>query len=191
MKAFRITVSAFAAALLVSAVVAADRNQSAKLESGPQVDQTVPGPFHPLNVTGKAAGEKHCLYCENGDNPVAMIFARENSPELAALIKKIDAVTEQNKNHEMGSFVVFLSDKEGLDKDLQKLANESGLHKIVLSIDNPAGPQKYKISKDADVTVVLYREHVVKANYAFRKGQLREKDVEKIVGDVSKILPGK
>ena len=119
-----------------------------------------------------------------------MIFARENSPELTSLIKKIDAVTEQNKNHEMGSFVVFLSDKEGLDKDLQKLATDSGLKKIVLAIDNPAGPQKYKVAKDADVTVVLYKEHVVKANYAFKKGQLKDHDVEKIVGDVSKILPG-
>jgi hypothetical protein len=190
MKAFRIAVPTLAAALLVSTVVFADSKQGAKLVSGPQVDQTVPGPFHPLNVTGKAAGEKHCLYCENGDNPVAMIFARETSPELTALLKKIDAVTEQNKNHDMGSFVVFLSDKEGLDKDLQKLATDAGLKKVVLSIDNPAGPQKYKVSKEADVTVVLYKEHVVKANYAFKKGQLKEHDVEKIVGDVSKILPG-
>jgi hypothetical protein len=191
MKAFRIAVPALAAALLVGTVVFADSNQAAKLKSGPQVDQQVPGPFHPLNVTGHAAGQKNCLYCENGDHPVAMIFARETSPELTALLKKIDVVTEQNKNHDMGSFVVFLSDKEGLDKDLQKMATDSGLKKIVLSIDNPAGPQKYKVSKEADVTVVLYTDHVVKANYAFKKGQMKDHDVEKIVADVAKILPGK
>ncbi len=30
------------------------------LKSGPQVGQTIPGPFNPLNVTGPAAGEKAC-----------------------------------------------------------------------------------------------------------------------------------
>ena len=120
-----------------------------------------------------------------------MIFAREVSDPLTSLVKKIDTVTEQNKNHEMGSFVVFLSDKEGLDKDLQKMATDSGLKKIVLSIDNPAGPRGYGVAKDADVTVVLYTNRTVKANFAFKKGELKEGDIDKIVGDVSKILPQK
>src|ERR1700722_16344120 len=187
MESLRLAAPVLAAALLVSAVVASDRAE--KLVSGPQVDQKVPGPFHPLNVTGEKAGEKFCLYCVNGENPGAMIFAREPSPALSTLIKKIDAATEKNKNHEMGSFVVFLSDKEGLDKELKELSHEAGLKKIVLAIDNPAGPEKYKVAKDADVTVVLYNEHLVKANYAFKKGQLRERDIEKIVSDVSKIVP--
>lgn len=190
MKLFRIAGSAAALALVVGLAVAADRSSS-KLVSGPQVDQAVPGPFHPLNVTGAEAGKKFCLYCCNGENPVAMVFARETSPELATLIKKIDAATVANKNHEMGSFVVFLSDKEGLDKELQGMARDAGLKKIVLAIDNPAGPEKYKVSKDADVTVVLYNERVVKANYAFKKGQLKDKDIEKIVADVTKIIPTK
>jgi len=189
MKTFRIAAAVLSAALVAGVVAASDKAD--KLVSGPQVDQKVPGPFHPLNVTGEKAGEKFCLYCCNGENPVAMIFAREPSPALATLIKKIDAVTEKNKNHEMGSFVVFLSDKEGLDKELKGMAGDAGLKKIVLAIDNPAGPEKYKVAKDADVTVVLYNERVVKANYAFKKGQLKEKDIEKIVSDVTKIVPAK
>ncbi len=189
MKTFRMVAPVVALALVVGAVAAADKAE--KLVSGPQVDQKVPGPFHPLNVTGEKAGEKFCLYCCNGENPVAMIFARDNSPALATLIKKIDAITEQNKNHEMGSFVVFLSDKEGLDKELKDMSQAAGLKKIVLAIDNPAGPEKYKVAKDADVTVVLYNERVVKANYAFKKGQLKDKDIQKIVADVAKIVPGK
>jgi hypothetical protein len=30
------------------------------LKSGPQVGQSIGGPFNPLNVTGSAAGEKVC-----------------------------------------------------------------------------------------------------------------------------------
>jgi hypothetical protein len=42
-------------ALLVGSVLAADGPQS-----GPQVGQSIPGPFHPLNVTGPGAGRKLC-----------------------------------------------------------------------------------------------------------------------------------
>jgi hypothetical protein len=155
--------------------------------SGPQVDQTVPGPFHPYNVTGSEAGKKNCLYCSNGNNPVAMIFAREVTPQVARLIKKIDGATCANESCSMGSFVVFLNDKQGLEDELKNLAKENDLKKIVLSIDNPAGPKAYKVAQDADVTVVLYREHRVKSNHAFKKGQLKDKEIDSIVGEVSKI----
>jgi hypothetical protein len=158
------------------------------LVSGPQVGQKVPGPFHPLNVTGSKAGEKNCLYCANGTNPVAMIFAREVTPELTKLLKKLDAATCSNEGCSMGSFVVFLSDKGDLEAQLKNLAKESDIKKLVLSIDeNPAGPKGYHVARDADVTVVLYRDHTVKANYAFKKGALKDQDIAKIVADVSKI----
>lgn len=186
MKMHRIVGLSLSCALLVTAVFAAET-----LKSGPQVSEQVPGPFHPLNVTGAMAGKKHCLFCQNGTNPVAMVFAREATPEVAKLIKKLDACTAKCSDCKMGSFVVFLSDKEGLDKELKGMAEKADLKKIVLSIDNPAGPEKYNVSKDAEVTVVLYVDHVVKANRSFKKGELKDKDIEAIAGDVKKILPEK
>jgi hypothetical protein len=174
-------------ALLATAVIAADP----AIKSGPQVNEKLAGPFHPLNITGAKAGEKNCLYCENGNNPVAMIFARETSPALTKLIKKIDEATAKNKAAEMGSFVVFCSDKDGLDKELAGMAKENGIKSCVLAIDNPAGPKGYNVEKDADVTVVLYTERTVKANYAFKKGQLNDKAIDTIVADISKIIPAK
>jgi hypothetical protein len=186
MKTHHVALLALALAFLAGTALA-DNN----LVSGPQVDQKVPGPFHPLNVTGAAAGEKFCLFCANGEHPVAMVFARDVSPALTKLIKKLDSETAKNEGAEMGSFVVFLSDKEGLDKELKIVAREAGIKKTVLAIDNPAGPKSYKVAQDADVTVVLYTNRVVKANYAFKKGELKDKDIEKIIGDVAKIIPAK
>jgi len=186
MKMHRIVGLSMGFALLTGALFAAET-----VKSGPQVNERVPGPFHPLNVTGEAAGKKNCLYCQNGPNPVAVVFAREATPEVAKLIKKLDACTAKHTACSMGSYVVFLSDKEGLEKELQAMADKAGLKQIVLSIDNPAGPEKYKISKGADVTVLLYTEHTVKANYAFKKGELKDKDIDSIAGDVGKILPEK
>jgi hypothetical protein len=186
MKTRHVALLALAMAFLAGTALAEDA-----LVSGPQVDQKVPGPFHPLNITGSNAGEKFCLFCVNGSHPVAMVFARDVSPELTKLIKKIDSETVKNEGCEMGSFVVFLNDKEGLEKDLKDVAKDSGIKKTVLAIDNPAGPKNYKVAKDADITVVLYTDRVVKANYAFKKGELKEKDIQKIVGDVAKIIPSK
>jgi hypothetical protein len=178
--------AALAVAVLVGSLSA---EKGEKLTSGPQVEKKVPGPFFPLNVTGSKAGEKNCLFCSNGDNPVAMIFAREVTPAVKTLIKKIDQATLKNKDCEMGSFVVFCSDEDGLEKKLKELADDSKLSKIVLSIDSPTGPEKYNVAKDADVTVVLYTKRTVKANYAFKKGQLNEKNIDRIVSDITKITP--
>jgi hypothetical protein len=118
-----------------------------------------------------------------------MIFAREVSDPLTSLVKKIDETTAKNNSCHMGSFVVFLNDDENLKKQLKDLAQKEKIEKTVLTIDNPAGPPGYNIAKDADVTVVLYAKKNVKINYAFKKGELKNTDVDKIVADVAKILP--
>ncbi len=157
--------------------------------SGPQVGQKVPGPFKPLHVTGPDAGQRECLYCKNGANPVAMIFAREVSPELVALLKQIDAATAAHADCSMGSFVVFLSDLKELPDQLKKIAETDGIKTTILSVDEPAGPPSYKIAGDADVTVVLYTHRTVKVNRAFRKGELDDKAAAAVVTDLAKILP--
>lgn len=182
----RILFASVAALALAVPAVAGD------LKSGPQTGEKVPGPFAPLNVNGEDAGKKQCLYCKNGDNPVAVVFARTaECPMAQKLIKAVDATTEKNSACEMGSFVVFCADDDKLEAKLKDMAEKEHLKKIVLSIDTPTGPAKYKINKDADVTVVLYKNREVKANYAFKKGELKDEDIEKIVADVSKITPAK
>ena len=48
-------------ALAVAALVATGVVGGEALKSGPQVGKEIPGPFHPLNVTGSSAGKKNCL----------------------------------------------------------------------------------------------------------------------------------
>jgi hypothetical protein len=49
------------AAMALTVLAAACEAQGDGLQSGPQVGKAIPGPFHPLNVTGDAAGKKNCL----------------------------------------------------------------------------------------------------------------------------------
>jgi hypothetical protein len=175
----RFTVGAFAVtALVLSTAVAGDA-----LKSGLQVGGS-PTPFHPLNVTGAKAGEKHCLVWQYGGGPVAAVFARGTGDNLTSLVKKLDKASTDKK---INSFVVFLSDEEKLGDQLKELAEKNNLKKTVLAIDNPAGPQAYKISKDADVTVIIYNARKVEANHAFKKGELNEKAIEAVISDLSKI----
>ena len=162
---------------------------AAEIKSGPQIGEKVPGPFTPLNVNGENAGKKACLYCKHGNNPVAVVFARTATCEQASkLIEKLDAETGKNTKAEMGFYVVFLSDDDKLEAGLKKMIEEKKLKNVTLSIESPKGPEKYALDKDADVTVLLYNKHKVESNFAFAKGKLTDKDIDTIVGDVSKIV---
>jgi hypothetical protein len=173
-------------AVVVACGLIAQAGESVK--SGPQVGENArPKPFFPLNINGPTPNEKQCLVCRNGDNPVAMIFARDTNEQLTNLISKLDAATIKNADKKMGSFAVFCNDSESLQGKLKTLADTQKLQKFTLAIDNPTGPEPYKIAKDADVTVVLYNKSKVVANYTFKKGELNAQSIEKIVSDVSKI----
>src|SRR5262245_17854123 len=158
------------------------------VRSGLQPGEKITAIFEPLNVTGPFAGEPHCLVCENGVNPVAMIFARAPSEPLMKLASGLDAAAVKHSDQQLGSFIVFLSDAAGLADQLKAAAKRQDLKQLALTIDAPAGPEGFKVAADADVTVVLYRDFSVAANHAFRKGELTDAAVEKILADVPKIL---
>ena len=149
----------------------------------------LPAAFEPVNVTGEFAGRRHCLVCENGLSPVVMVFARRTSAPLEAMMTKVDAAIAKDATRQLGGFAVFLSDDEKLEEQLTDVAAKAELKQFVLSIESPAGPDGYNIPADAEVVVVLYTNHVVKASHTFAKGELTDKAVEKVMADVPLILP--
>jgi hypothetical protein len=120
-----------------------------------------------------------------------MVFARETSGPLTSLVKKLDEATVKNRDRKLGSFVVFLGDDAGTAEKLIALAREEKIAHTILALGEAEGPDGYDVAAGADVTVVLYVGRVVKANYAFKKGKMTTDDVDRIVGDLSKILPSK
>jgi len=108
------------------------------------------------------------------------------------LVKKIDAATTANKDAKMGSFVVVMTDDtDKMEKALKVMAEKEKLTKVVLTIDSAAGPDDYHISKDADVTVVLYKKKEVVKNMAFAKGKFDSKAVDAVVGELKALTPEK
>jgi hypothetical protein len=101
---------------------------------------------------------------------------------LTSLVKQLDSTNGIN------SFVIFMSDDEKMKDVAVKLAEKEGVKNTIFAIDNVAGPKAYNISKDAEITVLLYTGGEVKANHAYRKSDFNTKAVGAIVKDIPKIL---
>ena len=180
---FRSAAVAFAVALLANGILLAG-----PIQSGPQVGEKVPGPFSPLNVTGPDAGKTSCLYCKNGSRPVMAIFAKQLTPAVEQLMKKIDTATAANKEQGLGSYVVFCTDSAGLDQKLQGVARQLQIQSTVLALYKSGGPERYRLAAEADVTVLLYNHLTVKANHAFKAGELSSPAIDAILADLAKML---
>ena len=178
------------AALVALAFLMTGTLSAEALKSGPQVGDNLPGPFHPLNVCNvdqpDQNGKKACFVCQFGVSPVALVFTREINEPLTELCKKLDACAAKHKDAK--ACVLLLTDEEGAERKLKSFAEKHGFKNVNFGVDNPSGPAKYDIAKDAAVTVVLYKGHKIVANHAFKKGELTVKSIEKIEGDMPKIV---
>lgn len=172
-------------AALAGAALAADP------KSGFQPGDKVSGAFHPYHVNGEDAGKVGCLYCKAGDDPVVAVFARTaTDPAVHKLLKALDAENVKHAKADLLTYAVFSGDKAALEPVLKDAARKAELKKLVVAIeekDEPI-PAKYKISPDADVTVILYVDRIVKANHAFAKGKLTDAAIDAVVKDVAKIV---
>lgn len=175
---------AVAALLMLSDIGAA----ADPVRSGLQPGEHVTTVFEPVNLNGPNAEEPHCLVCENGLNPVAMVVARDWSAPLGKLVTKLDAACMKHEKQELGSFVVFLDASDSLQATLRKVAAGDAFKKLVLALESESAIPEYKASVDAEVTVMLYVRHDVKANFAFRKGELDDAAIERVIAALPKIL---
>ena len=125
-----------------------------------------------------------------GARPVVAIFTRSLTDDLASLVKQIDDKVGENKDKKMAAFVILLSDDPDADEPkLKALKEKHGIKHTPLTIlDGIAGPPKYNVAEDADLTVLVWLEKSVKANHALAKGKLDKEGIKKIVESTSTIL---
>ena len=170
--------------LAVGAAYAADA-----LESGLPVGESVPA-FNVRDITGPAKGTTLCYRCKFQDRPVVTVFTRELTDNVKDLVKKVDAKVGENKDKKMAAFVVVLTeDPDAVEPKLEALAKDSKIANTPLTIvEGSAGPPNYKLSKDAEVTVMMWVDSEVKVNQSFAKGKLDKKAVDSLVAETKKIL---
>ena len=175
--------------VVVCVAMSAVSVNAADIKSGLQIGE-YPGAYYVADVTGPSAGEKLCYRCKYGARPVVNIFARSMDANVTKLVKEIDQVVGKHQDTKMAAFVVILSDDPDAQQDaLKKAAEANGIKHVPLTVfDNSVGPGKYNISKDADVTVMMWVESDVKVNHALKGSELNGDSIAKIVADTQKIL---
>jgi hypothetical protein len=152
------------------------------LQSGLKVGEKVPT-FYVRAVTGPLKNKSVCYVCRNGDRPVVMLFVRQITPDLKRLLKGIDDEVDRHRAAGLRSFAVFLAgENEELLPRVQTLAFDE---KINLPLTIAAAPSDGSagrtIHADAAVTVVLYRDQTVTANFALRAAELNGDAIEAIL----------
>ncbi len=190
-KAWKMAVAAvaIAAATVVGGVV------SAEVTSGHQVGDAV-GAMTVTKVAGNPLdgvqeGQSLCYRCRMGSRPVVMVFARTADAKLAKLLKKLEEEIEEHQDAKLTGFVNMLgTDAGSLKKDATEFVKVNGIERIAFVVpDEPAnGPSDYKLSPEADLTVVCFKGGKVQANHALAKGKLDDAKIEAIVKDACKLV---
>jgi len=118
------------------------------------------------------------------------VFARKIDANLTSLVKQLNDEVGKNGEKKLSVFVVFLTDdSDELSPKLTSLAEKEKITNVPLTIGEvSAGPPSYKIEKDAEVTVMLWKKTKVISNHAFKAGELNKAHIAAIVKDIPKIL---
>ncbi|MCX7666981.1 MAG: hypothetical protein N2112_15720 [Gemmataceae bacterium] len=146
-----------------------------------------PGPYSFLVATGPQRGQQTCYVCETGDNPGCVIFARKVSDSLGQLLLKIEPVVSREKSP-IKTWMTILGEKTISIDNLGQWSKAQGLKSIPVGIfDDEDGPPSYKISQDAEITVLIFNQKKVVNNFAFRSGELNEKSIKQIVESLSNL----
>ena len=177
---------AFLAMMLTAALAVADPCESG-LKPGLR-----PGPYSFNVATGPERGQQTCYVCSTGDKPAIVIFSRKPSDALGKLINRCDDFLQAQPKDAVKSWMTILGEKTISLDDLAKWSKNAGIKAVPVGVfDDPVGPPTYKLHGDADVTVLLWVNRKVVANFAFRAGELDDAAIKKIVEAFPKLLEKK
>lgn len=157
--------------------------------SGPEPGQR-PKPYSSIIATGPHRGQSQCYICETGDLPAIIVFARTPSDPLGKLTQKLDRAVSDHKKDNLRGWVTFLSDDQPtMDPVAAEWGKKHAVRELPLGVFQDAvGPPAYRLSSEADVTVLLYVQQKVVANFAFRAGELNDGRIEEVLKAIPQLL---
>jgi len=161
--------------------------------SGPQTGQRC-GPYAALISTGPQRGQSFCYICQTGDKPAVIVFAHALTDPLGKLVVQLDKAVTDHKKADLHVWVTFLSNQQlELDAKVVKWSERFAIRAVPLGIfdEDPLGPPSYRLSKDADVTVLMFVKQKVVANFALRAGELNDDKIKEIMSALPRIVSEK
>lgn len=175
--------------LLIScaALGTVDRSAAAEpCQSGLQPGQR-PGPYTFVVSCGPQRGQLHCYICETSDKPAVVIFARTLNERLAKLARGLDKAMIEHKPSDLRCWVTFLNEQPlEFDPKVVQWGQQQAIRNVPLGIfEDLDGPPAYRLSRDADATVLLFVKQKVVANFAFRANEM----TDEMIAEVLKAVP--
>ncbi len=172
-------------ALTPSAEVAFAEDPSAKEEAqGSAPGAEVPSFFVRQAVTDKPNAAV-CLVCRYGSRPVVMICARGLDDATAELITEIDRFVDGHRAQGLRGMAVFLdADQKQLQPELARLIRKQNLALPMAFPVEASGPRAMELPRDAQVTVLLYRNRAIQERLIFKAGELTKESLPKVLPGV-------
>lgn len=169
-------------------LVASASYSLADIVSGPQPGDSV-GAFTVTKAAGNPDdgvenGKSLCYRCRMGNKPVVMIFARTADKPLAKLINELESEIEEHADSQLSSFVNMIgADNDSLKTAATKFVKDNNIQRVAFVVpeDSKNGPDDFKISPEADMTVVCYKGGKVVTSHALKKGELDDGKISAIV----------
>jgi hypothetical protein len=152
-----------------------------------------PGPYSFVLATGANRGQSQCFICETADRPAVVIFARTLNEPLGKLAAQLDKAVVANKAADVRGWITFLhEDQPAFDPQVVRWTQKHGLKAIPAGVfEDLGGPPSYKLSRDADVTVLLFVKKKVVANFAYRASELNEEAAAEVMKAFPRIIENK
>jgi hypothetical protein len=108
---------------------------------------------------------------------------------LGKLVEGIDQALLDQKGTELRAWVTFLGDDESvLGPKVLEWGKKHAVRSMALAVfEDAGGPPSYRLSRDADVTVLLSVKQKVVRNFAFRTGELTNERIAQVLKAVPEI----
>ncbi len=151
------------------------------------------GVFYVTKIAGAVddqvePGETLCYRCRYGSRPMVIVFARDIGGKVPELLQAIDKSVGENEESKLKGILTLLGeDAEALKDDAGKIAakTQAKLVPVVVAEDSKTGPLNYKLSGDAEVTIVLAKDSQVVKTHTFDSANI---DIQSIISEVGEML---
>jgi hypothetical protein len=151
------------------------------------------GAFYVTKVAGAEedgvrVGTELCYRCRYGSRPMVMVFTRRTGGEIPKLMQQLDSAVVDNEASQFRALVTLMGeDAAKVKESAAQVAERSGVKHvpIVVAKETVGGPANYRLSKSADVTIVVASDSQVVSAKTYQSDRI---DIAAIMGEVNTLV---
>jgi hypothetical protein len=136
---------------------------------------------------GVSPGEHLCYRCRYGSRPLVMVFARKTGNRLTDLVHRLDRAVVTHRRTRLKGLVTFLGRDASELKACAASVAETATVKavpVVIAAEATSGPTNYKLSENADITIVVAKDSQVIETHSYDVNHI---DVATVMSRVEQI----